>query len=266
VTTKVKPDIIDVLFICWGVVLILYIGDATWGKLVHKSEYIITELVLLLFGWLYLKFRKFPQFSMFRWRPVPLKLILPCLLMAVAGAVLLDELDRLIGLIIPVPLAELDLLEQSFSTVSAWDTLLIIAGVVIIAPITEESLFRGFVQKVFEAKWDATKAVLIASAMFALIHLQPWWTIQQLILAVFIGFLAWRWDSIIPAVIIHAANNLWALRHLLNLGYGEAGFYDWHEHVNPLILIIALVVFFVGFRSSETLFKRLEIVQNDWDS
>jgi membrane protease YdiL (CAAX protease family) len=257
-TTNTKtPDLIDVLFICWGIVLIIYIGNETWSKWVVKSEYIITELVLLFFGLIYLNVRKFSHISMFRWRPIPLQLVIPCLLIAFSGAVLLDELDRLIGLIIPVPVNELALLEQSFSSVSAFDTLLIILGVVIIAPITEESLFRGFIQQVFEIRWDITKAVLIASAVFALIHFQPWWAIQQLILAVFMGYLAWRWNSIIPAALIHAANNLWALRHLLNLGYGEAGFYDWNEHVNPLIIVIAAIIFFKSFRFSEVLYERL---------
>ncbi|MCF7811936.1 CPBP family intramembrane metalloprotease, partial [bacterium] len=152
---------------------------------------------------------------------------------------------------------ELELRERSFSVFSAIDTLLIILGVVVIAPITEESLFRGFIQQIFEFRLDITKAVLISSAAFALIHLQPWWVIQQMILAVFIGYLAWKWNSIIPAVFIHAANNLWALRHLLNLGYGEAGCYDWNEHVHPLILTIAVVILFASFNFSEALYERL---------
>ena len=91
----------------------------------------------------------------------------------------------------------------------------------------------------------------VSSLVFSIIHLQPWWMVQQLILAVFLGFLSWRWNSIIPAVIIHAANNMWAIRNITGLGDDAFRYYLWGEHVNPILLVIALVIFWYSFRKTE---------------
>lgn len=249
---------LDVMVICLSVFVVLYIANETWSKWTGKAEFIISELILLIFGWLYLGFRKFPQIRMFRWYPIPREVILPCLLMAISGVVLLDELDRLVGLVMPLPEVQLEALEEAFVPATLLDLFLIIIGVTIIAPITEESLFRGFIQQTLEKKWDITKAVLISAAIFALIHIQPWWVLQQAILAVFIGYLAWRWNSIIPPILIHGANNLWALRSIIGLTDDVIGYYNWKDHVHPILLIIALIIFYLGFRTSERIYYKLE--------
>jgi len=96
-----------------------------------------------------------------------------------------------------------------------------------------------------------TKAVLTGALIFALIHIQPWWLIQQLILAVFLGYLSWRWNSIVPAVLIHATNNAWSLRNIAGLDNGIFSYYLWGDHVNPIFLIISLLFFAYSFLATE---------------
>ena len=56
--------------------------------------------------------------------------------------------------------------------------LFLFLAVVVMAPIGEEVVFRGFLQS-FREQWkDVTRAVLITSLFFAMIHFNPYWTIQ----------------------------------------------------------------------------------------
>ena len=72
-------------------------------------------------------------------------------------------------------------------------------AVVIVAPIGEEIVFRGFLQRFLEKYWkDITRAVLVTSLFFAMIHFNPFWTIQIYLLGVILGFVAWKTKSVIP--------------------------------------------------------------------
>ncbi len=120
-------------------------------------------------------------------------------------------------------------------------------GIVILAPLGEELLFRGFLQKFLEEHWqDVTRAVLVTSLFFAIIHLNPFWLIQIYLLGVMLGFLAWRTGSIWAGFILHAANNLMAL---LFTNYNQAleGIYSLNGHVAPWILIVGIGCIVFGF-------------------
>ena len=248
-----NPDIIDALLICWGIVVLLFLADATLLKWTGKVGYILIELSLLAFVWIYLGARRYRQIRLFRWRSIPQSAILVMILIAIGTAVLFDELDRLVGLVIPMPVEQLEALKDAFTADNAVDNLLIAFGVVIIGPLVEESLFRGVIQQIFERRWDITRAILLTSLIFALIHLQPWWIIQQLILAVFLGYLSWRWNSIIPAFLIHAANNAWALRHIMGLDDEVFSIYLMKGHVNPIFIIISAGLIWFAMRKAENL-------------
>ncbi len=254
-----EPDFMDILIACWGLIAIIILAAFTWGRFSGKAEYIITNVIILVAAWYYLKARRLPQIIMFRWRAVPSRVIPSFVLMAISGAVLLDETDRLIQMIIHVPKEYITYLQEAFMPVSTGEVILIFIGVVIIAPIVEESLFRGFIQQTLERKRDITKAVLITSLVFAMIHLEPWLIIQLLILAVLLGYLAWRWSSIIPALLIHMANNLLTLINIALQDFGFTRIYLMNNHVNPLIIICSLIVFLYSFRTSEKIRRAVEI-------
>ncbi len=48
-------------------------------------------------------------------------------------------------------------------------------GPIITAPIAEEIVFRGLVFRRLREQWGTMSALLISSALFALIHLPYWW-------------------------------------------------------------------------------------------
>ncbi|HIO40049.1 MAG TPA: CPBP family intramembrane metalloprotease [Candidatus Marinimicrobia bacterium] len=128
----------------------------------------------------------------------------------------------------------------------------LLSTISILAPLGEELLFRGFLQKILEESWkDITKAVLITSIFFAFIHMNPYWIIQIYLMGILLGYLAWRTGSIIPSFILHGLNNTFAL-FLNNATPSIEHIYSWNGHVTPLLLAIAVGLIIFGFKRLNT--------------
>jgi uncharacterized protein len=138
------------------------------------------------------------------------------------------------------------------------DWIVIISGAVIIASIAEEGLFRGFLQVTLEKKGDITRAVLLSAISWTLVHMNIYWSIQIFLMGILMGYLAWRTDSIVPAVIMHGLNNLLALL-FLNYDWEETlGWYTWKGHVHPLILFMAGGVLFWSVKQINQYYRAAE--------
>ena len=121
-------------------------------------------------------------------------------------------------------------------------------AVVIVAPIGEEIVFRGFLQRFLEKYWkDITRAVLVTSLFFAMIHFNPFWTIQIYMLGVILGFLAWKTKSLIPSILLHIVNNGSAFI-LANIEEGAIDFYLWNEQVSPIFILLAAFLIYKGLK------------------
>ena len=156
-------------------------------------------------------------------------------------------LIRIIQIFIPPPDYILDL-NGTLQPETTSGFILLFVAVVIIAPFGEELLFRGFLQHFLEKYWkDITKAVLVTSLLFAFIHMNSYWFIQIYLLGIFLGYLSWKCGSIIPSLILHSINNAAAI--LLSFTEIDVeGFYLWKGHLSPIIILVALYLFFYGFR------------------
>tara|TARA_B100000949_G_scaffold81061_1_gene72463 strand:- start:176 stop:685 length:510 start_codon:yes stop_codon:yes gene_type:complete len=157
-----------------------------------------------------------------------------------------DEMDRILAYAFghEQVLAELSDILIIDSTLIG---LLLAITVVILAPLGEEILFRGFLQKLLEESWqDITRAVLITSLFFAFIHMNPVWVIQIYFLGVVLGYLAWRTGSILTSLILHSLNNGTALI-LTNYSGTIEQYYLWNNHVSPIFLCLAAISLWAGF-------------------
>lgn len=196
----------------------------------------------------YARWRKYPIRSLFRLNPVPLPVILISIPIGLALTVIGDELDRLIGMLIDVPPWVYEMMHPLKAS-GFGDWVLILIGAVLVAAVAEEVLFRGFLQVTLERKGDVTRAVLLSSITWTLVHQNPYWAPEIFIQGVFIGYLAWRTNSIIPAVIVHGLNNLIGVYMLNRPQLAEQmTWYEWHNHVSPLVLVVALFLLVTGIR------------------
>lgn len=114
----------------------------------------------------------------------------------------------------PAPKVAHTLLETMRSSDSLLATLLLGFAAVVLAPVLEEIIYRGFVQTMLleglgnDRRW---LVILIAAAGFALVHLGavPWHAVPALFtLAVILGWLYERTGSLWPPIIVHAGFNL----------------------------------------------------------
>lgn len=82
---------------------------------------------------------------------------------------------------------------------------------VVFAPLLEEIIFRGVIQKSLTRVLSPAKGIFLTSLLFALVHLNIQQFFTALILGVFIGWIYYRTGDMILAIGIHALNNLVAV-------------------------------------------------------
>lgn len=204
-------DMIDVLLLLWIVVAAIMLFHDAFGDTLGKGSYLAAETVIFLLGVGYLSARRQNLPKLMRWRLIAPGAVPGLLLVTVSSVLLLDGLDRVINLLIPIPAERLEGMMKSLNAGSGADFWLMLLGVGIAAPIAEESLFRGAIQQILERQRGITGGVLLTALFFALIHLKYWWLIQLILMGVLLGYLAWRFDSILPSLLIHAVNNIFSL-------------------------------------------------------
>lgn len=121
----------------------------------------------------------------------------------VSGA--LSGLDRIIQRLLPDFLSNLnDLMDNLLTSGPGW---LSVLSIVVFAPLLEEFMMRGLVQKRlsrFMRKWPS---ILIASALFGILHAGPIQVTYAFALGVFLGWIYNRCDNILVPIFAHMAFN-----------------------------------------------------------
>ena len=212
----------------------------TFISFIVGQAFMLVPLIFFLIS------KKEPLIKRLRINRVSSKTIRLTVMFSIGLIILSDEFDRLIQVFIPSPDYIIDL-NSLLQPESVFGYLLLVIAVAIIAPIGEELLFRGFLQQFLEKNWkDITRAILITSLFFSIIHMNPYWFIQIYILGVMLGFLSWKTNSIFPPLILHALNNGTALLFsFINLE--NTNLYLYNNHVAPWVLFLAVALIYKGF-------------------
>ena len=87
---------------------------------------------------------------------------------------------------------------------------LFITGV-IVAPLVEETFFRGFLFQGFRQRYGWIAALLLSSGIFAASHLDPVSFIPTFVLGAVLGYVYHRSNSLWPSIILHFLNNGFAM-------------------------------------------------------
>jgi len=216
--------------------------------------FILGGIVFLVVPIFYVRMREYKATELFRLNIPPMEVLFLSFPLGLSLGVLTDEIDRIIQIFLPTPEIFLTYLD-SLKAETPVDWILLIFGVVIIAAVSEEILFRGFLQVSLEKKGDITRAVILSSVTWTIIHVNPYWAIQIFISGVIIGFLAWRTNSVFPSMIVHATNNFISL---LFINYNLENSMDWYflgDHVSPVVIVLAAGILFVCVRRITVYYK-----------
>jgi len=83
---------------------------------------------------------------------------------------------------------------------------------VVVTPVVEEAVFRGYLLRVmFRNKYSPFLAILLSSLLFTFSHLSYWNAPAVFLAGMVLGYIAYKFYSIIPCIIIHAVFNLMVL-------------------------------------------------------
>ena len=93
----------------------------------------------------------------------------------------------------------------------ASDILIVLAAVVIVAPLIEEVFFRGYLFELLEKKLGGAPAVMITAILFSAVHFNIFTFFPILLMGGFMGWARMRTGSIVPSLVLHSMNNLAAI-------------------------------------------------------
>ena len=126
-------------------------------------------------------------------------------LLCVGANILLSETDNIVRAILPAPEWVMEfLLELVGGKQSLWGSVLIL---VIVAPLTEEFLFRGLILDGFLRKYSIRKSILVSALLFAVFHLNPWQFVGAFALGTLFAWWRVNTGSILPGILGHAFYN-----------------------------------------------------------
>ncbi len=143
--------------------------------------------------------------ALLRLRPIPPILVAPILSCVIGVGILVSELDNVSHTVIGPPPKALDF---SWMFTGDWRQLPgSIFLLMLVAPITEELLFRGLILRGLLSRFGAGSAVVVTAMLFALFHVNPWQFLGAFVLGLLFGWFYLAFRSLVPCLIGHAAVN-----------------------------------------------------------
>ena len=123
-------------------------------------------------------------------------------------------------------------------------TMIVLA--VIMAPISEEIVFRGIIQKgLINKGMNPATAIIISSVVFGLVHGNPWQFVGAVLLGCVLGFVYHKTKSLLLPILLHAFNNLCSS---ILIFYGDSeSFADVFRLSEWIVLGIGIMLFAVFY-------------------
>ena len=165
-------------------------------------------------------------------------------LAALAMLALTVVIDPITSLM-PMPEPIKSLFEKIFLQTKLADTVI---ATCILAPLLEELLCRGMIQRGIARTHSPRTAILWSAFIFALIHLNPWQAIPAFVLGLLFGWVYYRTGCLWLTIFLHCLNNsLSTLLSRLIPGMAiDTGFTDIMSTENYIALYIAAVALLAG--------------------
>ena len=157
--------------------------------------------------------------------------------LAISFFILDDQIAGLSHARFPVSEATLEYFQRMLTVQGPWDWVEKVALIGLGAAVSEELMFRGFMQTAFLQRLRRPAAITLTAGLFMLLHVQ---FLPVLAAGIVLGFVALATKSIVIPMFVHFTNNVIQLL-LFNLaGLETLGEPVW---IPPTILLPALAMF-----------------------
>ena len=167
----------------------------------------LTQLSFALLIWTIKKVRHW-KWSDFGWRGVPLRIILSKVLGVYAITWFINICYALALFNYGFTPPETDVYSELLGQVT-WYTLIlniVLAGV--LAPIVEETLFRGVIFGSLQAYFGKWTAAVLSATVFSSLHFQAYGFFPRFVLGMVLVYLYDKYKSLYPSILLHALNNI----------------------------------------------------------
>lgn len=128
----------------------------------------------------------------------------------VAGAFLqlpLAEVGNLVQEIWPISFDELARRYRLVNPTTWWGGISALIALVMVAPVTEELLFRGWLLRDLKKRYGARAALIWSSLCFGLVHMEPSAVAYATLGGLILGAVALRTESTLGSIAMHAGVN-----------------------------------------------------------
>lgn len=140
--------------------------------------------------------------SVFSWRAV--------IYLIVLGAAIQFEVSILLDFILPIFPKTMENYTNLIESIGVGSTTGAWIYTVLLAPIAEELIFRGVTLKLEERVLKFAVANLIQAVLFGIYHQNIVQFVYAFLLGLLLGYICHLYDSILPAIVLHASVNLFA--------------------------------------------------------
>ncbi|BDQ04103.1 CPBP family intramembrane glutamic endopeptidase [Ignavibacterium sp.] len=101
------------------------------------------------------------------------------------------------------------------------ELLFVVLIVAVVPAVSEEVMFRGFIQRSFELKIKPFVAALLTAVFFSLYHFNPYGLIPLAVLGFYFGFAAYTSKTLLIPILLHFLNNFTAVMLYYIIGSEE---------------------------------------------
>lgn len=191
------------------------------------------------------------------------KMIVPIFIFSLGLSIFISEVGNYVTLLFPMSEFMKEIFNEAFGGEISFIGSLI--GVIIVAPITEEILFRGIMLKGLLKRHSDLTSILVTALLFAILHFNIYQFVGALIAGIFLGWLYSKTNSLLLCIIGHATYNSigYILSDLLKLeitGYTLDGFQPiWFT----LFGVVLIIIFGIILKKQVSNSELLDVVYGD---
>ncbi len=191
------------LFFVLSVALAAVMGDAA-KNLSYFSSVINTVSIGLV---IFIGFRKTGRSfnEVFPIAPVSFSLLFSFFFVCIGLTIVFSEMDNIFRYFLPMPGYLFNLFSDLYRGGDFTGSFILLG---IVAPLTEEALFRGVVLHGFLGNYRPAKAVVLSAFLFGIVHMNPWQFVTTFLIGLFLGWLYCRTANLANCIVIHGVYNL----------------------------------------------------------
>jgi len=133
-----------------------------------------------------------------------------------------------------------EFMQKIFMELAGQNGIFSMLTIVIAAPILEELIFRGIILDGLLKKYSPIKSILISSALFGIVHLNPWQFVTAMAIGILSGWVYYKTHNLLLCIIIHLVNNLSAFASMQFMDAEEMMNSDLTEQYGGLMNVIII--------------------------